>query len=48
MIEKGTNQKLIKIRPITLRNDDSISAQLDNTGNGLVELHPKHPLHSVV
>ena len=47
MIEKVLNQKYVDIQPIPFQNDDPISSQLENTGNIIVALQPKSPLHSI-
>ena len=43
-----TKEKYVDIRPIPFENDDSINAQLDNTGKSLVALQTKYSLHYVV
>ena len=47
-MEKVPNQKSVDIRPIPFHNNDPINNQLENTGDILVALQPKYPLHSVV
>ena len=48
MTEKLPKKKSVDIWPTPFQNDDPIYAQLDNTGNVLVELQPKPQLNSIV
>ena len=47
MMEKLSKQQYVDIWPIP-SNDDPINAQIDNTRNISVTLHPKTVLHSVL
>ena len=47
-MEKEPKKKSVEIWHIPFHNDDPLNYHLENTGNFLVELQPKNPLHSVV
>ena len=48
MMEKGPKQQYNEIRPITFQNNDSMNAQINNTGKIVAALQPTSQLYYVL
>ena len=48
MTDKEPKKQYVEIWRVPFHSDDTISAQLDNTGKSIVILQPTYPLHYIL